>query len=56
MGKNNSWIGNNLFYRAYLTPHREAVYDYDRKLRYTYGDLEDRSNLLANYLFEKLNV
>ena len=50
------WIGNYSFFRSRISPEKEAVYDYDNKIHYTYGDLEDRANLLANYLVEKLNV
>lgn len=53
---NDKWIGNYSLFRSRISPEREAVYDYDNKIRYTYSDLEKRSNLLANYMVEKLNI
>ncbi|MCT4566649.1 MAG: acyl--CoA ligase [Maledivibacter sp.] len=54
--KNNWGVGNYSLFRSRISPEREAVYDYDNKIHYTYGDLENRANLLANYMVEKLNV
>jgi len=56
MINNNSFTGNYSFFRSRISGEREAVYDYDSKKRYTYQDIENRANLLANYLVEKLNV
>ena len=36
--------------------NREAVYDYDCKLHFTYGDLDERSDRVAGYLTKKLGV
>ncbi|MGD9568753.1 MAG: AMP-binding protein [Sedimentibacter sp.] len=54
--KNNGWIGNYSYFRARINGDSEAVYDLDNKIRYTYNDLEDRANRLANYLKEKQGI
>ncbi|SHJ81325.1 AMP-binding protein [Paramaledivibacter caminithermalis] len=54
--KNCGWIGNYSYFRARISPNKEAVYDLDNDIHYTYYDLENRSNIVANYLAEKLNV
>ncbi|SHJ80791.1 fatty-acyl-CoA synthase [Dethiosulfatibacter aminovorans DSM 17477] len=54
--ENNSWIGNYSFFRSRISPEKEAVYDYDNEIHYTYGDLENRANTLANFLVEKVHV
>jgi len=53
---NNGWIGNYSYFRARITPHKEAVYDLDDNLRYSYQDLEDRANTLANYMIKNLGI
>lgn len=53
---NKGWIGNYSYFRARITPDKEAVYDLDNKKCYTYKDLECRANILGNYLKEKLNL
>jgi fatty-acyl-CoA synthase len=53
---NNSWIGNYSYFRSRISPTKEAIYDYENKISYTYGDLENRANLLANYLVEVLEI
>ncbi|MEL7649184.1 MAG: AMP-binding protein [Sedimentibacter sp.] len=53
---NNGWIGNYSYFRARINGTSEAVYDLDNNVRYTYNDLEDRANRLANYMKEKLGV
>lgn len=45
-----------LFFRSRSFPDREAIYDYEEQVRYTYKDLETRANLLANYLSEKFQI
>ena len=45
-----------IFFRSRSFPEREAVYDYDDKVHYTYRDLETRANLLANYLAEEFQI
>ena len=35
---------------------KEAVYDYDRNLHVTYGELEERSSRIAGYLTRRLGV
>jgi fatty-acyl-CoA synthase len=54
--KNNGWIGNYSYFRARINGSKEAVFDLDNNVHYTYNDLDDRANRLANYLKEKLNV
>ncbi|MDW7667562.1 MAG: AMP-binding protein [Bacillota bacterium] len=53
---NNGWVGNYSYFRARITPDKEAVYDLDNKQHYTYQDLEERANILGNYLKDKLNL
>src|SRR6056297_76705 len=53
---NNGWIGNYSYFRARITPDKEAVCDLDNKKHYTYKDLEERANILGNYLKNKLNL
>lgn len=52
----NSWIGNYSYFRARIDSAREAVYDLDTNTHHTYGDLERRANLLANYLKDELGI
>lgn len=52
----NSWNANYSYFRSRISSHKEAIFDYDTKRGYTYGDLEKRSNLLSNYLVERLNL
>jgi len=54
--KNCGWIGNYSYFRARITPNKEAIYDLDNDVRYTYADLDNRSNVVANYLAEQLNI
>jgi fatty-acyl-CoA synthase len=42
--------------RANLTPDREALYDLTSGVRYTYAQLNERANRLANFLCEKYGV
>lgn len=51
-----SWISNLSQFQSRTFPEKEAIYDYDTKMRYTYADIEFRSNVLGNYLMEELNV
>ena len=50
------WIGDSIGRRAMLDPKREAIVDLDTGVRYSYGDLFDRANRLANYLAEQFQV
>ncbi len=52
----NSWIGNYSYFRARIDSTREAVYDLDTGNRYSYGDLERRANILANFLKEQQGI
>jgi fatty-acyl-CoA synthase len=42
--------------RANLTPNREALYDITSGGRYTYSQLNERANRVANFLQDKYNV
>ncbi len=42
--------------RALLTPDREALYDLPSGKRYTYAELNERANCLANFLSERFGV
>jgi fatty-acyl-CoA synthase len=53
---NNGWVGNYSYFRARITPDKEAVYDLDNNKHYTYKDLEDRANVLGNYLKDNLGL
>ena len=46
----NGWLGNYAYFRARLDAAKDAVVDLDTGVHYTYGDLEDRANRLANVL------
>ena len=54
--KNNGWIGNFSYFRTRINGDSEAVYDLDNNVHYSYNDLEDRANRLANYLKESQNI
>ena len=43
-------------YRTLRSPEREAIYDYDNQKHYTYGDLDQRAEKLANYLVNVLGL
>ncbi len=53
---NNGWIGNYSYFRARINGDSEAVYDLDNNVHYTYNDIEDRANRLANYLKDTLGI
>ncbi|KJS47362.1 MAG: hypothetical protein VR66_20120 [Peptococcaceae bacterium BRH_c23] len=50
------WIGDSIGRRAQLNPKREALVDLDTGVKYSYHDLNDRANRLANYLAEQFQV
>ncbi|WP_206808567.1 class I adenylate-forming enzyme family protein [Paradesulfitobacterium ferrireducens] len=50
------WVGDLIGQRAMLNPSREAIIDLDSGIHYTYGDLNNRANRLANYLANKFNI
>ncbi len=50
------WNPDYSYFRSRISMNKEAIFDYDAKQGYTYGDLERRSNLLSNYLVDKLDV
>lgn len=52
----NSWIGNYSCSRARLNGAGAAIVDLDTGKRYTYGDLDRRANILANFLRERCSV
>ncbi|MEY8416636.1 AMP-binding protein [Tissierella praeacuta] len=53
---NYNWIGNYSYFRARITPKKEAVYDLDNNISYTYEEIDRRANLLANYMSEVLEI
>lgn len=53
---NTGWLGNYAYFRARISPEKEAIYDLDNNMHYTYGEVENRSNILANYMVEKLQI
>lgn len=53
---NENWVGNYSKHRAILTPNKEAVYDLDNQRHYTYSELDERANILANYLEKYLGI
>jgi fatty-acyl-CoA synthase len=56
MSQNWEWMGDQAGQRARLTPDREAILDLDNDIHYTYKDLDDRANALANYMATHLGV
>lgn len=52
----NSWIGNYSYSRARLSSGSVAVVDLDTGKKYTYGDLDDRANRLANLLHTQYGI
>lgn len=51
-----SWIGNYSYFRQRISPDKEAVFDLDNNLRYTFKDLDNRANILANYMVKEMGV
>lgn len=49
-------LPNLSLYRARISGHKEAVFDYDQGVRYTYGDLELRARRLAWFLTHTLGL
>lgn len=49
----NAWIGNYSYFRARIESGKTAIIDVDTDRRYSYGDLEERANRLANLLRER---
>lgn len=56
MGLSWSWVSDLAARRAALTPQRRAVYDRVADKWYTYGELNERANRLANYLKDGLGL
>ncbi|GAB6171306.1 hypothetical protein JCM15765_07840 [Paradesulfitobacterium aromaticivorans] len=50
------WLGDLIGRMAELSPKREALIDLDSGIHYTYSDLNERANRLANYLAEQLGI
>ncbi|GHS92462.1 long-chain-fatty-acid--CoA ligase [Synergistales bacterium] len=50
------WIGNYSYFRARIDADSLAVIDIDSGSRYTYGDLENRANRLANFLRDRFGI
>lgn len=53
---NNGWIGDYLSSRSRINGKKAALFDIDNDREYTYEDLNNRANSLANYLKDELNV
>ncbi len=53
---NNGWIGNYSYFRARINPNSVAVHDLDENEMYTYDELDQRANKLANYFKEVFNL
>lgn len=53
---NWEWLGDSMGRMATLCPNREALIDLDTSLHYTYGNLNERANRLANYLADQLGI
>ncbi len=47
---------NLLFYRKQISPDREAIFDYDAGVRYSYGDLYDRAGALSAFLVKECGL
>ena len=56
LSQNWEWIGDQAGQRARLTPDREAICDLDSDIHYTYKELDDRANRLANYMADMFDV
>lgn len=54
--EHQAWVGNYAYFRARTAPDKEAIYDLDNRVGYSYRELERRANILANYLADKLAV
>lgn len=52
----NETIHNLMRQRVRFSKIHEAVYDYDTKTGYTYGDMEERSDKLAHFLVNVLGL
>lgn len=53
---NNSWIGNYAYSRTRLNPDSIAIVDLDTGKKYTYSDLDQRANILANLLRNRYGI
>ncbi len=49
-------ISNLLEYRLRMSGGSEAIYDYDENKRYTYFDMDRRSDTLAHFLVDELHM
>lgn len=49
-------LQNLLFYRQRISKSREAIYDYDNGIRYTYGQLYRRAGRLARFLVDTCHL
>jgi fatty-acyl-CoA synthase len=53
---NTGWVGDYSYFRARISPNKEAIYDLDNSKAYTYQDLDDRGNIFANYMKEIFEI
>lgn len=56
LSKDWEWVGDPVGRRAMINPNGEALVDLDTGIRFTYGELNDRANRLANFLAEQFQV
>lgn len=52
----NDWIGNYSYFRSRIDSNGTAVIDLDANKKYTYGEMEERANRLANGLKQKFEI
>lgn len=52
----NSWIGNYVFSRSRIDNQKEVIIDIDEDKGYTYAELNERANRLANYLKTQFGI
>ena len=53
---NNGWVGDYLSSRSKINGNSVAIHDVDNGTKYTYNDLNDRANRLANFIKDELSV
>lgn len=53
---NNGWIGNYSYFRARISPNKEGIYDLDNNKGYTFKQIDERADILSNYLKYELSI
>lgn len=51
-----NWIGNYSYFRQRISPDKEAVFDLDNDIKYSFKDLDNRANILANYMIKEMKI